>query len=83
VPAATGDKYLLLLKDDLSGFVWLVPCNHADEAAAVDALTLWFASFGVAHTWVSDRGAHFKNSVMDGVRQSLRSQHHFTTAYCQ
>jgi hypothetical protein len=40
-------QYLLLLKDDLSGYLWLVPCRTADVAATVDALMRWFAVFGV------------------------------------
>jgi hypothetical protein len=40
-------QYLLLLKDDLSGYLWLVPCLTADAAATVDALMRWFAVFGV------------------------------------
>jgi hypothetical protein len=31
-------QYLLLLKDDLNGYLWLVPCRTADAAATVDAL---------------------------------------------
>jgi hypothetical protein len=31
-------QYLLLLKDDLSGYLWLVPCRTADAAATVGAL---------------------------------------------
>jgi hypothetical protein len=31
-------QYLLLLKDDLSGYLWLEPCRTADAAATVDAL---------------------------------------------
>jgi hypothetical protein len=31
-------QYLLLLKDDLSGYLWHVPCRTADAAATVDAL---------------------------------------------
>jgi Integrase zinc binding domain len=30
-------QYLLLLKDDLSGYIWLVPCRTADAAATADA----------------------------------------------
>jgi hypothetical protein len=80
-PSDKGYKYLLLIKDDLSGYLWLVPCVSADTVSTVDALMMWFAAFGVAMLWVSDRGSHFKNQVMDGVRKALRSQHHFTTAY--
>jgi Integrase zinc binding domain/Integrase core domain len=80
-PSQAGFKYLLLIKDDLSGYIWLIPCVAADTAATVDALTLWFAAFGVALIWVSDRGTYFKNNVFDAVRRALRSQPHFTTAY--
>jgi Integrase zinc binding domain len=31
------DQYLLLLKDDLSGYLWHVPCRTADSAATFDA----------------------------------------------
>jgi hypothetical protein len=31
-------QYVLLLKDDLSGYLCLVPCRTADAAATVDAL---------------------------------------------
>jgi Integrase zinc binding domain len=31
-------QYLLLLKDDLSEYLWLVPCRTADAADTVDAL---------------------------------------------
>jgi hypothetical protein len=40
-------QYLLLLMDDLSGYMWLVPCRTADAAATVDVLMRWFAVFGV------------------------------------
>jgi hypothetical protein len=30
-------QYLLLLKDDLSGYLWLVPCRTVDAEATVDA----------------------------------------------
>jgi hypothetical protein len=54
-------KYLLLLKNDLSGYLWLVPCKAAGAAETVDALIHWFATFGVVLQWLSDQGVHFKN----------------------
>jgi hypothetical protein len=54
-------QYLLLLKVDLSGYLWLVPCRTADASATVDALMRWFAVFVVVLLWISDRGSHFKN----------------------
>jgi hypothetical protein len=73
---------LLLLKDDLSGYLWLVPCRTADAAAAVDALMRWFAVFDVVLLWILDRGSHFKNEVVQLVEKELKAKHHFTTANC-
>jgi hypothetical protein len=47
-------QFLLLLKDDLSVYLWLVPCRTADAADTVDALMPWFALFGVVLFWISD-----------------------------
>jgi Integrase core domain len=75
-------RYLLLLKDDLSGYLWLVPCRTADAAATVDALMRWFAVFGVVLLWISDRGSHFKDEVVQLEQKELKAKHHFTTANC-
>jgi hypothetical protein len=61
-------QYLLLLKDDFSGYLWLVPCRTADAAATVNALRRWIAVFGVVLLWISDRGSHFKNEVVRRVQ---------------
>jgi Integrase core domain len=75
-------QYLLLFKDDLSGYLWLVPCRTADTAATVDALMRWFAVFGVVLLWISNRGSHFKNEVLRRVQKELKTKHHLTTANC-
>jgi transposase InsO family protein len=75
-------QYLLLLKDDLSGYLWLVPCRMADAAATVDALMRWLAVFGVVLLWISDRGSHIKNEVVRRVQKELKAKHHCTTANC-
>jgi hypothetical protein len=68
---------LLLLKDDQSGYLSLVPCRTADAAATVDALMRWFAVFGVVLLWISDRGSHFKNEVVRRVQKELKGQASF------
>jgi hypothetical protein len=45
-------QYLLLVKDDLSSYLWLEPCRTADTEATVDALMRWFAVFGVVLLWI-------------------------------
>eukprot|EP00171_Calliarthron_tuberculosum_P022775 IDg22775t1 len=47
-----------------------------------EELIRWFAAFGVVEQWVSDRGTHFKNQLIRLLRESLKSEHHFTLAYC-
>jgi hypothetical protein len=50
-------QYLLLLKDYLSGYLWLVPCRTADFVATFDVLVRWIAVFGVVLLLISDREA--------------------------
>jgi hypothetical protein len=59
-----------------------VPCRTADAAATVDALMRWFAVFAVVLLWISDRGSHFKNEVVQRVQKELKAKHHFATANC-
>jgi IS30 family transposase len=68
--------------DDLSGYLWLVPCRTSDATATVDALMRWFAVFFVVLLWISDRGSHFKNVVIRRVQKELKAKHRFTTANC-
>jgi hypothetical protein len=70
-------QYLLLLKDDFSGYLWLVQCRTADSAATADELIRRFAVFGVVLLWISDRGSQFKNEVVLRVKKELKAKHHF------
>ncbi|GMF39033.1 unnamed protein product [Phytophthora fragariaefolia] len=62
-----GTKDVLVLKDDMSGFVELVECSAATASETADALLAWFKRFGVVTQWVSDRGPTLR---MSGGRQS-------------
>jgi hypothetical protein len=68
--------YLLLLKDGLGGYLWLVPCHTADAAATVDTMMRWFAVFGVVLLWISDRGILFENEVVRRVQKDQPSFHY-------
>lgn len=52
----------------------------ADDART--GLMDWFKRFGTVRQWVSDRGTHFKNEMMELLRKRLGGTHHFTTAHC-
>lgn len=72
----------LIIKDDLSGYVWFKPCEHADSETTAEKLTEWFSSFGIVTKWISDQGSHFKNEVIRKLGNFLRVNHHFTLPYC-
>lgn len=76
-----GHLYILIVKDDLSSYVWLRPFIHADAASTVALLRDWMAAFGVCRMLISDQGSHFMNSVMQALARELRLSHHFTIAY--
>lgn len=77
-----GPVYVLIVKDDLSSYTWLFPCDAPNTENVVDALTEWISSFGAPSQWVSDQGTHFKNEAMTVLKERLRCAHHFTLPYC-
>jgi hypothetical protein len=77
-------EYVLVLKDDFTSFVELIPCVHADHINVVNALQSWQSRFGRIGTLVSDQGSHFCNTMMsEYARRSYPAaiNHHFTIAY--
>jgi hypothetical protein len=75
-------QYLLVLKDNYSGFVELIPTATCDHRPVVEALQWWSARFGAPSRLVSDQGSHFKNTVLaELVRLNPSLSHHFTLAY--
>jgi hypothetical protein len=73
--------YILILRDDLSGFTRLRHCESANAETVAVHLLQWMSDFGVPKIQVSDQGSHFKNKVIAEINRQLRSHHHFTTAY--
>jgi transposase InsO family protein len=80
-PSVDNAKYVLIVKDDYSNYVWLQQCKNADADSTAAVLIKWFAAFGVAKQWVSDQGSHFTNTVMADIQKQLGTYHHFTAAY--
>jgi hypothetical protein len=69
-------KYVLIVKDDYSNYVWLKQCKNADAYKPAAVLIEWFAAFGVAQ-----QCSHFKNKVMTDIQKQLGTNHQFTTAF--
>jgi Integrase zinc binding domain/Integrase core domain len=80
-PSVDDTKYVLIVKDDYSNYVWLKQCKNTDADSTAAVLIEWFAAFGVAQQWVSDQCSHFKNTVMADIQKQLCTNHHFTMAY--
>ncbi len=76
-----GFKYLLLIKDDLSSYVWLSPTKNANAEVVAENLSRWIASFTLMDTCVSDQGYHFKSNVMKEMAEGFEVTHHFATVY--
>ncbi|ETV78978.1 hypothetical protein H257_07762 [Aphanomyces astaci] len=75
-------KYVLVIKDDISGFVRLHASTTASAAETAAALMEWFGLFGVVRTWVSDSGSHFKNELVSTLGRMFGVHHHFVTPHC-
>ena len=76
-----GYVYVLVIKDDLSNFVELIPSKTADHFVVADALLDWAKRFGVPDVHVSDNGSHFKNSVINELTRLMNIRHHFVVAH--
>ena len=77
-----GKKYLLLIRDDLSSYVWLWPTVSCTAEATAEALGVWIGCFGSMEWLVTDQGTHFKNELIAELTNEARAKHHFVTAYC-
>lgn len=73
-----GLTYVLLLKDALSGYLWLLPYGNADNRSTTDGQTRWCSTVGVVKKWVLDQGSHFKNLVIRELVNSLKASNNFT-----
>jgi len=74
-------KYILVIKDDLSSYMWLTSAKAADGETASNSLANWIRTFTPMKFWVSDQGSHFKNSVMEHLAENHNIKHQFTVAY--
>jgi transposase InsO family protein len=78
---AHGYEHVLVIMDEFSKFVHLIPTESADAETTVRALLEWMARYGIVRNWVSDQGTHFLNKVVEKLSARLEAEHHFTAAY--
>lgn len=70
--------YTLIVKEDLSGYVWLRSAEEADYDTTAETLIEDFAAFGIPPSFISDQGSHFKNKLVEVLSKKLKSNYHFT-----
>ena len=75
------EKYVLVLKDDLSSYCWLEPVDGAPSENAAVVLAKWNRIFTPPEIWVSDQGPHFINDPLSIIANDYRILHKPTVAY--
>jgi len=70
-----------IIKDDLSHFLQLIPCDQDTAFVVAEALLYCYKRFGLSLYHVSDQGTHFKNQVISELNRILQTEHHFVAAY--
>lgn len=77
----SGEKYVLLMRDDFSGYFWLNPFMSLNADNASDEIIEWATTFTPPGGLMADGPTHFKNETGRKVAKGLRAPHHFTLPY--
>ena len=79
-PLGKEFKYVLVMMDDSSNFVWLESTESCTAASTAKHLLRWCKTLGVPEVWVSDAASHFNNRVMKTLEGALRVEQRFAVA---
>lgn len=79
--AVTGEKYVLMLRDDHSSYYWFFAFADTSAENAARAIIDSSTAFGVPNDLVSDGPTHFKNETVRLVAEGLRVPHRHTLPY--
>jgi hypothetical protein len=71
-------EYVLVLKNDFSGFVEFIPAIAVDHFVVA---VQWYLRFGMSLMHVSDQGSHVKDEFIKEFNRILQINHHMTTSY--
>lgn len=66
-----GYKYILVILDDMSIWVWLEPAGACTARNTAKHLMTWCKALGVPEVFLSDAASHFKHHMMAALEQSL------------
>lgn len=79
---STGNKYILILRDNHSGYSCMYPTDSTSADTAVHALLDWSEAFDVPTQLISDGPTHFKNETLRPLAKLIRVPHHVMLPYC-
>jgi hypothetical protein len=78
----TGNKYILVIKDFLSKYVWLIPLEDKKmETVAMAFVNEFVCQAGIPSMVVSDKGNEFVNKIMKKVSSIMNIARVSTTPY--
>lgn len=80
--STTGDNYVLMIRDDHSGYGWIYPIPNSMADQGAHALLYRCFAFRAPLSSMSDLPTHFNNKRLAIIAQRLRSKHHITAPYC-
>lgn len=73
--------YVLVLKDDLSGYSWLQPASSASSQHAGYTLTCCNRILATPDKWICDQGSHFLNETFTSMANDQNIAHWPTISY--
>ena len=77
-----GNVYILVIKDYLTKFVWLIPLPNKEAITIAEAMLVHFIGVaGIPKVIISDQGGEFDNKLMKALTSILTSKKIRTTGY--
>ncbi|CAN0593496.1 unnamed protein product, partial [Laminaria digitata] len=73
-------KYILVMKEDITGFVMLETSAVANATHAAESNQRWCTTLGVPSVLVSDTASHFKNQLLRKLADGLGVNPQFSVA---
>ncbi|KAJ0408407.1 hypothetical protein ATCC90586_009182 [Pythium insidiosum] len=73
--------YVLVLKDELAHYCELVACDSPTSTVTAMAVLDWAKRIGLPVMWISDNGSHFKNTLLEELRDRMKAVHTFVPVY--
>jgi len=71
-------KYILVVVDAYSKYVWLYPCKSTTTNEVIEHLSVLFISFGLPERMISDRGTAFSSKNFASFAQEKEIKHIMT-----